>query len=611
MSRDRIRVREYVLAAKRDDPVFLTDLRDHLQARADTEDVTCLLERADGGVRRFSVPVPPIAPLAPDERELLTRFLQADLYNHLTTLGGTRLRCFAGEHNQSLYALVKEVVEAFQVDRPSRARTGFGRVVNVLDRVAQALSGDDRALFRMMVVQEDAPSPTSPEWRPCAEPGPAALGSVPRGLEQRAVCGIDVGGTIIKAALCYRGELVALKAYHWNPASYENVEQVIAPIVAIARLMRAIAAVHSSGREGDEELSGPVSSALQSEASCAEMDRASAMIEQALPEVSEALDGIGLSYPDVVIRNRVVGGEVPKTLAMRRNPGRDFDEQFEKLRDLTGTLGNFCRNGIVAATNDGPMAAFTAAVETASSADEALVRSGVFAHTLGTDLGTGIVLSDGSVPEVPLEVYNLVIDVGSNVSRGLAPEDVRSIANTNTGVCGTLQRLPSQAGAFRQAVRLFEAKRNDLLDSLVQAGLLAWDRGGTLVVPESPVDQRRRLLSHLMRLAESEDEAAEVFRRVGEFVGIVWRETERILRTGLEERFLFGGFMTSSRCYELVQEGARRRSTSLRLIRADSSIAYTPLMRQLDSREGYSVAQFGQAIGAIHYANRALTVKPE
>ena len=60
-------------------------------------------------------------------------------------------------------------------------------------------------------------------------------------------------------------------------------------------------------------------------------------------------------------------------------------------------------------TNDGPMASFTAAVEIAASPNAAEVANGIFAHTLGTDLGTGIALGDGSIPEIPLEAYNMVI----------------------------------------------------------------------------------------------------------------------------------------------------------------------------------------------------------
>lgn len=36
-------------------------------------------------------------------------------------------------------------------------------------------------------------------------------------------------------------------------------------------------------------------------------------------------DGIGLCFPDVVVRNKIVGGEVYKTRGIRNNPGLDYE----------------------------------------------------------------------------------------------------------------------------------------------------------------------------------------------------------------------------------------------------------------------------------------------
>ena len=88
-------------------------------------------------------------------------------------------------------------------------------------------------------------------------------------------------------------------------------------------------------------------------------------------------------------------------------------------------------------TNDGPMAAFTAAVEQAAAGAD--VSRGFFAHTLGTELGTGWVRPDGSIPEIPLEVYNFIIDLGSFPQKQYDANDVRSINNFNTLLPGTLQ----------------------------------------------------------------------------------------------------------------------------------------------------------------------------
>jgi hypothetical protein len=42
---------------------------------------------------------------------------------------------------------------------------------------------------------------------------------------------------------------------------------------------------------------------------------------------------------------------------------------------------------------------------------------------------------------------------------------------------------------------------------------------------------------------------------------------------------------------------------------ADSTIANTSLMKQLDADAEFTVAQFAQAVGAIYYANMGLAAK--
>jgi hypothetical protein len=61
-----------------------------------------------------------------------------------------------------------------------------------------------------------------------------------------------------------------------------------------------------------------------------------------------------------------------------------------------------------------------------------------------------------------------------------------------------------------------------------------------------------------------------------------------------------------ARVFDLMQEGAARREPELEFVAADSNMAYTPLMRALDADPEYTVAQFGQAVGAVYFANLSL-----
>jgi hypothetical protein len=217
------------------------------------------------------------------------------------------------------------------------------------------------------------------------------------------------------------------------------------------------------------------------------------------------------------------------------------------------------------------------------------------------------VLADGSIPEIPLEIYNMIIDVGSAESRMLPALDVRSLRNTNTDVSGTMQRFTSQTGAFRVAYRYATKHHPQLIDRAREAGYLSsveQDGGELVIVPEQPKDMRKAYLAYLMSEAEREPVFAEVFKDIGEFLALTWSETERILGTGLKSRFLFGRLVKSDFCFSLMREGAKRRSVDLELIAADSSMAYTPLMKELAASKEFTVAQFGQAIGAVYFANR-------
>ncbi len=78
-------------------------------------------------------------------------------------------------------------------------------------------------------------------------------------------------------------------------------------------------------------------------------------------------DGLGLSFPDIVIGSRILGGETPKTKAMRENPDIDYETEFAKLGRVSETLAALCRASVrVRIINDGPMAAFSAAAELAA-----------------------------------------------------------------------------------------------------------------------------------------------------------------------------------------------------------------------------------------------------
>jgi hypothetical protein len=596
------------------EPLYVAELRDAFTGSGVA--VVYRLALVDGvSVKTGEIPLP--AEELPSElaRSILFSYVQAELYNLLTTLGGSTLTLYTSALTEPLDGLVDEVVKSLQIDRPRDKRGGAGRVMNVIERMLDALGNavdrhpDGRARFRVEILKADPPAGGTTATFHAASTD--VFTRVAEGMAGRVICGVDVGGTDIKAALVVDGQLLALKEHDWNPAAFSDVELLIDPIVDTVKLLnaRAVLARRESAGESVATELALCTSALGKEASVERLHEIADSLDQFVAS-ERVLDGIGLCFPDVVVRDKIVGGEVPKTIGMRSNTSREFEEQFAALAQLDELLRSLCKSGgVVKNTNDGPMAAFTAAVEIAAGPHAAEVADGVFAHTLGTDLGTGIVLADGTIPEIPLEVYNLILDVGSRDVRELPAADVRSLRNTNTDVVGTLQRFTSQTGAFRLAQRYFTDGASELLASAESRGFLRREGDGEdamTIVPESPKDMRKAYLAHLMELATRDESAAEIFRDIGEFLALTWQETEHILATGLSRRFLFGRLVKVPRCFELMCEGAARRAPELTLAVADSTLANTPVMKQLAESEDFSVAQFGQAIGAVYFANMGI-----
>ena len=368
------------------------------------------------------------------------------------------------------------------------------------------------------------------------------------------------------------GQLVCVKEYDWDPASSPTAEGITGPIVLLVRLMACCAA----------GLTPALRRALDKNAPDDLMARAVAA-SPALP-----LDVLGVSFPDVVIRDRIVGGESPKTQGMRGNTAVDYETAFARLGDLLSLLRPYCRDSAaIHMTNDGHIAAFTAAAELSWQGDPDL-SGGVVAHALGTDFGMGYLYGDGSIPEMPVELYDFLLDLGSFPQRELSPDDLRSTRNENSGLPGA-RRYVGQAAAFRLA---YEADPS-LLDGFTAR------QGIALTVP---ADKRKDCLAHLMaRAADGDPAARRVFLQVGRGVGEMSRELALLLHPATDTRYLFGRFVKDPACFRLLQEGCRQVVPSLRLEAADKELSCTPLMRAL-SAHGVTVAQFGQAIGAMYYA---------
>jgi len=615
-------IQELMDAARSGRSVYITDLHARFGRLADGESdrLACVVETLDDTpARRFDLRFPRLGDLGPAQRGFVEGYIQAEIYNILSAIGGKRMTLYADPGRAALAEALARLPEVFGIGRRRSERSGYGRAVNVIDRMIGAMLPPGGAFsFRFDDIAR-APAAAKPS-RPNAD----LVGffrSRTQGLGGKALLGIDVGGTDIKAVLVDSGRVVAYKEYDWFPASFTRSRQLVDPICLIVRLLRARLVIHHmpDGARRDELLER-ITRAIDKKAGDAEMERALADLDAEGFDVGLRFDGIGLCFPDVVVQNKIVGGEVYKTRGIRSNPAIDYESDFAELTDLDERLRAWVKpGGTVRIINDGPMAAFTAAVEMAA-ADEtsastpaaaspaAAIARGVFAHTLGTELGTGWVTETGAIPDIPLEVYNFVIDLGSWPERDYEPDDLRSVNNFNTGLPGTLQKYCSQSGVFRLALKYFPAERPDLLRELadkgyivqrVKAGVDGW------YVPTEPVDQRKPFLEHMMKLPDREGDETNrrIWREIGASLAVTALETRRLLDPGTDDRFLFGRLVKNRTCFDLMAEGARSVDPATKLVVAGTGMANTVLMRQLEGHPELTVAQFAQAIGAVYFAN--------
>ena len=535
-------IETFLDAAARDEPVWIADVRAAAEAEADTAHVSVRLLRPGGGTVDFSIPIPRTE--TAEGQELVWEYLRATVFNILAVHGGQALQ-FLYDWDMYTGSLVRMLPRAFQVIE--RRRSGYGKAVSVANRIDRALGGRE---FDIIYTYAKPLFP-APEPRAAIDGGNLAkrLTEAAARADQGLYCGVDVGGTDIKLVLARDGELLDVRVLDWDPSQSPTAEGIIEPLIAFIR----------------------------------------GALDDAAP--GQKPDGMGVSFPDVVIRDRIVGGESPKTRGMRENAA-DYEAEFGKLTDLKDTLAALCAPGApVHIINDGHMAAFTAAIEMAHGGREGELSRGVIAHTLGTDLGTGWLEPDGSVLQGPMELYDLLLDLGSVPSRALDSADLRSTCNENSGLPGA-RRYMGQAAAFRLAWALDKS----LLDGFTV-------REGESVRICAQPDMRKPCLAHLMQKAEEGHPAArEVFRRIGMHLGQVCREEDWLLRPGTNTRWLFGRFVKSPVCFELLREGCASVAPHLRLEAADEGLANTPIMKALARQGAGAVAQYGQAVGALYYA---------
>jgi len=523
---------ELLKRANNDECVYIPEVR---RAFSESEHFEIIMRRygIDGSCGDFVIPVPEEV----FNEEFVVSYISAEIFNVMSALSAKRLEFYLPDYAGARGMLLQKSLERFADIK------GYKKVFNIAARLTAAFSDESfDYCFLPVSAYEASENGKKTEKRDFSALLTAAVEKAEKGF----FCGVDIGGTDIKLVTALDGKIETVDILDWNPAAYGTAEEIIAPIIEM--LKKA-----AGGR---------------------------------------LYDGVGVSFPDVVIRNRIIGGETPKTKGMRENTALDYEAEFAKLGRLDLRIKELCsENAAVKIINDGHMAAFTAAAEMNRAGETDALKNGICAFAIGTDLGTGILDENGCVPEAPAELYDLLADMGSLPSRALDENDLRCVRNENSGLNGA-RRYVGQASAFRYAYKYDPS----LLEGFVEK------KNGCLQIISQP-DMRKPCLEMLMQKAAGGNPAAEeIFVSIGRNFGIILGEMQRFYGLKPDKYYIFGRFAKQPRCFELLKNGCAQTAPVAELAAADEDMANTSLMKQLAARDGVSVAQYGQAVGAVYFA---------
>jgi len=562
-------IRDFIERAKRGENVYICNIRDAFASLGTV--VKCSVETASGEVRRFAMPIPDVS--GTHEKNFVRDYFYSNIYNIISVFGGKHMTLSFSPEDRHIKELCGTLNDVFQVSIRRTDRRGYGKCLNVTDRV-NAAGGFKPFYFNIeyaaSYICDDCADYSASGYASDKENHADAVSVFRKTVDtanSAVLIGLDIGGTDIKAVSAVNGKIISLKEYDWYPAGMPKASQIIDTIDRIVREL------------------------------CTELGAPGTHGVPVMP------DGIGVGFPDVVIADKIVGGETSKTGEIRA-VSPDYEAEFAEFLELNDILLRHCKpGGVVSMTNDGSLAAYTAALELAYSDRFAQTANGVFAHTLGTELGTGWIDENGEIPQIPLELYNCVIDMGNYPGRGFLPDDLRSTLNLNTKIAGTMQKYACQMGAYRLAFEYLKSD-DEQYRALFEKGFIE-ERGSGVFVVLQPEDMRKAFLAHLINLAdEGQPQAERIFYEIGKYLAATWRETEFLLMPKVKQRVLYGRFVKSHKCLSLMQEGAQVHDITLTA--GDESLAFSPLMKDLRDNPAYTVAQSGQAIGAAHLVAKGL-----
>lgn len=540
------------------------------------------------------------------ERELYRRYLLAMMNNLLVSFGGAGLELYFDETDQELKSLTEEAVAEFQADSPRNDRKSYGVYLNYINRMNVFL-GLDRFAFQLKDLSAWPKLDPEKEYRIYVpqkeEEELKLLKRTATELEGRCICSLDVGGNSIKGAVVKDGRALVLKEYQWYPTGCRTAQEMNDPMLLMVRFLSACTGL----MERDGNLAA-AEAAFAKNVPYGQLLAETEALERSGICTKGRFDAIVIGFPDIVVHNKIAGGESFKHQGMKNNPDTDYEVEFFKTSDLDELAAPYAKEGApVVVLNDGNAASYITSVEQTFAPESFIDENGMFCCTIGTEMGTGFISRGGTIQHIPLEGFQHVIDLGNEEYRKYPPADLRSVNSTNTGIPGVVQKYISQMGLFRMALTALWESKDPLFEKLQEMGLIAYDAGAdTLYSVLEPEDRRGTLTRFLIsQLSEGCPAVEEAFRMMGKAMGILIDQDRLIFPEITTRRLLSGGIIADDRAFALMREGLRAYNPSYDVMRLDEETMYSPLLRSMTPEQ----RSFNVAIGSAYIGNRFLTEK--
>lgn len=591
-------------------PLFIDEVKrqyDMLESKVSQEVALVLTVDAKERYRCLKFRVPTGVYAKSHGWDIFERYIHARVNNMLVTFGGTLLQVYFDKQDRLLGEAIKKTIARYDVNNPYNTRQGLGCILNYISRM-NALLGTERFRVEYLDMNDFCLPEGKKEFQifdaENCETGEKLLLCAATELQGKAFCGLDIGGNSIKAAVVADGEIVLLKTYSWFPTFFTTAEQLIEPIVLLIRFMSAALRYINSHNGG---MIPRTKAILDSTVSYQAVYEYTLKLEKQTEGSARVFDGIVIGFPDIVVNDKVAGGESYKQRGMRNNPNRDYEDEFRKQSDINLLAQQYIKeNGIVKVINDGNVSSFVFSVEQAFADENIIEPSGMLAYTVGTEMGTGFVSRVGTIQWIPLECYNYIIDLGSDDYYDYDVNDVRSVRNFNSNAAGTVQKYISQIGMIRIAIQYLTKNDDVVYNKLVGDYLCVDEKTGGLFVVNKPKDMRSPLTRKLIALLENGNtELEKTFKHIGYCLGVVISEVEFIMSELSRTKLISGGIVMADDCFEMMKQGLKESHPNDEIKRLDTSIIYSPLLKKLNKEDG----NYATAVGAAYLANRELLLK--